>query len=200
MAKQLLAGITGGIGSGKSTIAKILASYGFPVYDSDLQAKLLMENNKTIAKDLIETFGSEVFTNGKLNKQFLSNQIFLSPSKMKKVNSIVHYAVIEDFKDWAKTQNSKIVFLESAIIFENNLEKFFDKIISVVSPKKLRIKRIKERSNLSTKEIESRIKSQISDRKLKQRADFIIKNNDRSAIIPQIETILEQLIDNSKQN
>jgi len=200
MAKQLLAGITGGIGSGKSTIAKILASYGFPVYDSDLQAKLLMENNKTIAKDLIETFGSEVFTNGKLNKQFLSNQIFLSPPKMKKVNSIVHYAVIEDFKDWAKTQNSKIVFLESAIIFENNLEIFFDKIISVVSPKKLRIKRIKERSNLSTKEIESRMKSQISDRKLKQRADFIIKNNDRSAIIPQIETILEQLIDSSKQN
>ena len=186
-------GLTGGIGSGKSLIAKIIRSFGFPVYDSDFEAKILMENNQNVAQKLIEIFGNDVFINGKLNRVLLSQKIFLDKNLLEKVNKIVHSAVFEHFADWAVQQKSKIIFMESAIIFENSLEKYFNKIISVISPQEVRIQRVMQRSNMQRNEIEKRISAQLSNEILVQKSNFTIINNDKEALLPQVVKILKIL-------
>jgi len=186
-------GLTGGIGSGKSLIAKIIRSFGFPVYNSDSEAKNLMENNFSVKKQLLETFGNEVFVNEKLNKNFLAQKVFSDKNSLEKINKIVHSAVFEHFLEWAKNQSSKIVFMETAIIFENSLEKYFDKIISVISPQEMRIQRVMQRTNMSRNEIEKRISIQLSNEILTEKSDFVIINNEKEALLPQIVEIIEKL-------
>jgi len=185
-------GLTGGIGSGKSLISKIIRSFGFPVYDSDFEAKNLMENNFSVKKQLLENFGNEVFINKKLNTSFLAQKVFSDKNSLEKINKIVHPAVFEHFFEWAKHQNfptafqDKFVFMESAIIFENSLEKNFDKIISVISPQEVRIERIMQRTNISRTEVEQRISNQLPNEILAQKSDFVILNNEKKALLPQI--------------
>ncbi len=186
-------GLTGGIGSGKSTISKLLALYELPLYDSDSNAKRLMETDSDIIARISLLFGDRSYTEGKLNRRFLAEQVFVSADKLRKLNDIVHSAVIDDFHRWAESQNNKAVIFESAIIFENHLESHFDTTIAVISPKKLRIERIKRRSGLSDKEILNRIANQASNHTLREKADFVIVNNEKSAIIPQIELILQHI-------
>jgi dephospho-CoA kinase len=189
----IFVGLTGGIGSGKSLISKIIRNFNFPVYNADENAKLLMENNFSIKKKLLENFGSEIFVCEKLNKSFLSKKIFSSKKMLEKINKIVHKAVFEDFTEWAKSQNSKIVFMESAIIFENSLEKYFHKTISVISPQKIRIQRVMRRSNMRRSEIKKIISTQFSSEKLVKKSDFTIKNNEKEPLLPQIINVLEKL-------
>ncbi len=186
-------GLTGGIGSGKSTISKLLALYELPLYDSDSNAKRLMETDSDIIARISLLFGDRSYTEGKLNRRFLAEQVFVSADKLRKLNDIVHSAVIDDFHRWAESQNNKAVIFESAIIFENHLESHFDTTIAVISPKKLRIERVKRRSGLSDKEILNRIANQASNHTLREKADFVIVNNEKSAIIPQIELILQHI-------
>lgn len=185
--------LTGGIGSGKSTISKLLALYQLPVYDSDTRAKLLMESDKTIIAKITRLFGNEAYDKGKLNRGYIAEKVFASTYKLGKLNSIVHSAVISHFNRWAKQQETKAVIFESAIIFENGLEKYFDVTIAVIAPKRMRVERVKFRSGLTTKAVESRIANQLSSRTLRTKADFTISNNDKKAIIPQIEHILSKL-------
>ena len=182
-------GLTGGIGSGKSVISKIIRSFDFPVYDSDFEAKNLMENNFSVKKQIVENFGNEVFINEKLNTNFLAQKVFSNKNLLEKINKIVHSAVFEHFFEWAKNQSSKIVFMESAIIFENSLEKYFDKIISVISPQELKIRRVMQRTNMSRTEIEQRIYNQLSDETLSQKSDFVIINDEEKALLPQIVSL-----------
>jgi len=189
----IFVGLTGGIGSGKSLIAKIIRSFGFPVYDSDFEAKNLMENNFSVKKQLIETFGNNVFINEKLNKNFLSEKVFSDKNSLEKINKIVHSAVLEHFVDWAKEQKSGIVFMESAIIFENSLENHFDKIISVISPQDIKIQRVIQRSNMQRDKIEKIISSQLPNEILIQKSDFVIINNEKEALLPQIVEIIQGL-------
>ncbi len=186
-------GLTGGIGSGKSTISKLLALYELPLYDSDSNAKRLMETDSDIIARISLLFGDRSYTEGKLNRRFLAEQVFVSADKLRKLNDIVHSAVIDDFHRWAESQNNKAVIFESAIIFENHLESHFDTTIAVISPKKLRLERVKRRSGLSDKEILNRIANQASNHTLREKADFVIVNNEKSAIIPQIELILQHI-------
>jgi len=123
----------------------------------------------------------------------VAEEVFASSSKLLQINTIVHSAVIDDFSRWAELQAAHILVFESAIIFENGLEKYFDKIIAVVAPQKLRIERVKRRSGLSRKEILNRIKNQTSSKTLRQRADYVVINDDRTAIIPQVESILKSI-------
>ena len=183
-------GLTGGIGSGKSLISKIIRSFGFPVYDSDFEAKKLMENNFSVKQRLIENFGNDVFINGNLNKNFLSEKVFSDKDSLEKINKIVHSAVFEHFANWVKKQNSKIVFMESAIIFENSLEKHFDKVISVISPQDAKIQRVMQRSKMQRTEIEKIISNQLSNEILAQKSNFVIINNEKEALLPQIVEIL----------
>lgn len=186
-------GLTGGIGSGKSVVSKLLTTYEIAVYDSDTRAKSLMETDDKIIHSITQVFGKEAYINGKLNRRFMAEEVFASSSKLLQINSIVHSAVIDDFSRWAELQAAHILVFESAIIFKNGLEKYFDKIIAVVAPQKLRIERVKMRSGLSRKEILNRIKNQTSSKTLRQRADYVIINDDQTAIIPQVERILKSI-------
>jgi dephospho-CoA kinase len=197
--KKITVGLTGGIGSGKSVVAKVFALYGIPVYNSDERAKQIMENDEAVVKFLIKNFGQEVFEENRLNRDFLAKKIFSSPENIKKINKIVHSAVIKDFKKWAAEQQSKIVIMESAIIFESALDKYFDCIIGVFANKSTRIKRVKSRSNLTSEDIENRMSQQFQSKKMLKKVDYTIFNDKKYAIIPQIESIiLELLAENQK--
>jgi dephospho-CoA kinase len=170
-------GLTGGIGSGKTTVSKILVKNGIPVYDSDSSAKLIMNSSNQIKKLIINHFGKLSYTNNKLNNKYISKIIFNNPVEMNKINSLIHPFVHDNFNKWKNNFSSKYVIFESAIIFETGSHKKFDFNIIVLSDLEKRIKRVIERDFLSEDDVLSRIKSQWIDDKKIRFADYVIKNN-----------------------
>ena len=170
-------GLTGGIGSGKTTVSKILVKNGIPVYDSDSNAKLIMNSSNQIKKLIINHFGKLAYTNNKLNNKYISKIIFNNPVKMNKINSLIHPFIHDNFNKWKNNFSSKYVIFESAIIFETGSYQKFDFNIIVLSDLEKRIKRVKERDFLSEDDVLSRIKSQWIDDKKIRFADYVIKNN-----------------------
>lgn len=192
--KTLRLAITGGIGSGKTTVAKALEAYGVPVYYSDFWARYLQENSPEIVEQIKLVFGKNAYhTDGTLNREFLSKEVFANAESLAKLNRIVHGAVMRHFEQWADEQKADIVALESAIIFENGLERYFDKTLAVIAPQAVKIERVARRSKLPKAEILARIRSQMSSREQKAKADFVIKNDGKVAVMPQIEEILFRL-------
>jgi dephospho-CoA kinase len=187
-------GITGGIGSGKSVISRILKIMHYPVYDSDYWAKFLMNNDKTIYKALTDKFGPETYSSEGINRPFLAQLIFNNKENLTFVNSIVHPAVGNHFLQWAEEQQSSIVFIESAILFSSGLNKIIDKTIYVDAPQEIRLQRAILRDNASTEAISARIKNQINgDEYARTHSDYIINNDNTSLLIPQIISILQNL-------
>ena len=136
---MVVVGITGGIGSGKTTIANYLKSFGIPLYVADKEAKALMNRSKVIKQKLIQLFGDEAYVDGKLNRPFLAKMIFKDKSLLNQMNAIVHPKVASHFKRWLKKQDAPYILKEAAIIFENNLQSNYDYIITVVADENLRI-------------------------------------------------------------
>ncbi|REG88451.1 dephospho-CoA kinase [Algoriphagus antarcticus] len=192
----VLVGITGGIGSGKSTVAKIFSILGIPIYFADDRAKWLMVNDEILKKQLIEAFGSESYdSEGKLDRSFLAKEVFSDPEKVKTVNSLVHPAVGRDFSDWASTQNTPYVLKEAALIFETGNNKALDFVINVSSPLKVRIARTLMRDSFRSEEqVNQIINQQLPDEQKNELADFVIKNTDNKLLIPQVLKIHQQLI------
>jgi dephospho-CoA kinase len=187
-------GITGGIGSGKIVISRILKIMHYPVYDSDYWAKFLMNNDKTIYKALTDKFGPETYSSEGINRPFLAQLIFNNKENLTFVNSIVHPAVGNHFLQWAEEQQSSIVFIESAILFSSGLNKIIDKTIYVDAPQEIRLQRAILRDNASTEAISARIKNQINgDEYARTHSDYIINNDNTSLLIPQIISILQNL-------
>jgi dephospho-CoA kinase len=187
-------GITGGIGSGKSVISRILKIMHYPVYDSDYWAKFLMNNDKTIYKALTDKFGPETYSSEGINRPFLAQLIFNNKENLTFVNSIVHPAVCNHFLQWAEEQQSSIVFIESAILFSSGLNKIIDKTIYVDAPQEIRLQRAILRDNATTEAISARIKNQINgDEYARTHSDYIINNDNTSLLIPQIISILQNL-------
>ena len=187
-------GITGGIGSGKSVISRILKIMHYPVYDSDYWAKFLMNNDKTIYKALTDKFGPETYSSEGINRPFLAQLIFNNKENLTFVNSIVHPAVSNHFLQWAEEQQSSIVFIESAILFSSGLNKIIDKTIYVDAPQEIRLQRAILRDNATTEAISARIKNQINgDKYARTHSDYIINNDNTSLLIPQIISILQNL-------
>ena len=170
-------GLTGGIGSGKTTVSKILVKNGIPVYDSDSNAKLIMNSSNQIKKLIINHFGKLSYTNNKLNNKYISKIIFNNPVEMNKINSLIHPFIHDNFNKWKNNFSSKYVIFESAIIFETGSYEKFDFNIIVLSDLEKRIKRVKERDFLTEDNVLSRIKSQWIDEKKIRFADYVIKNN-----------------------
>ena len=170
-------GLTGGIGSGKTTVSKILVKNGIPVYDSDSNAKLIMNSSNQIKKLIINHFGKLSYTNNKLNNKYISKIIFNNPVEMNKINSLIHPFIHDNFNKWKNNFSSKYVIFESAIIFKTGSYEKFDFNIIVLSDLEKRIKRVKERDFLSEDDVLSRIKSQWIDDKKIRFADYVIKNN-----------------------
>ena len=186
-------GITGGIGSGKSIIGTILTVIGFPVFNSDTEAKLLMINNEKVIHQVKQVFGDKAYTNNQLNRKYLADQIFNNEALKEQLNQIVHPAVRQEFEEWSKRQSSTIVFNEAAILFETGGYKDFDYTILVTAPEELRIQRVVKRDNTTTQEVKNRMDNQWKDDKKKELASFIVNNDNVTLITPQIEKILRDL-------
>lgn len=187
-------GITGGIGSGKSVISRILRLLNYPVYDSDFWAKELMNNNPNIQQALTKRFGHETYQNNTLNRPFLAKQIFNNEDARLFVNSIVHPIVSQHFLDWTENQNTKLVFIESAILFSSGLDKIIDTTIFVDAPQQIRFQRAKLRDNSTDTAILARINSQSQEELYTKKHSKYIINNDNQLLIPQITTIIKELL------
>ncbi len=175
---MVVVGLTGGIGSGKTTISKCFESFGIPVYIADDEAKALMNRSKVIKRKLIKLFGASAYKDEKLNRTFLASKIFNDKTLLLKMNAIVHPKVASHFKLWLKKQKASYVIKEAAIIFENKLESQYNYIITVIADEDMRIKRVMKRDDASIEKIKSIIKNQLPDDEKVKRSDFVISNND----------------------
>lgn len=192
----LLIGITGGIGSGKSLISRIFNTLGVPVYDTDARAKWLMANDPSIKSQLIELLGSESFIDEKLNRTFIARKSFGNEKILSRLNTIVHPQVGTDFTKWVTMhQKSPVLLKESALIFETSSYADLDQVILVLSPSELRIKRVMARDSYRSREdIEAIISHQKSASETSLLAQFIVNNNEKDLLLPQIMSIYKILI------
>ena len=171
-------GLTGGIGSGKTTVSNFLLDYGIPVYNSDSKGKTLMNTNIELKNDIVSIFGERVYDNGILNTNLLSSIVFNDSTKIEQLNNLVHPKVAQDFNQWVgKNNNKPILVKEAAILIESGAYLNMDKIILVVSEKSTRINRVSKRDNSDLESIEKRINIQLTDNEKIKYADYIIENN-----------------------
>lgn len=187
--KPLLLGITGSIGSGKSTVCQLFSVLGIPVYNADDRAKWLVANDLGIRAAIIATFGEEAFISGVYNKSFIASIVFQAPDKLKQLNSIIHPAVGKDFEQWIKSNEHKASYLvkEAALLFDSWGENKLDFIAVVYAPNELRIKRVLERDpQRSERQIENIIANQMSQDEMMKKADFLIDNSGKILLIPQV--------------
>ncbi len=187
-------GLTGGIGSGKTTISKVFKILGIPVYNSDEVAKNILNENELIKKKIIKNFGKQVLTEEKIDNKKISKIIFNQKEKLNFINSIIHPLVKNDFNTWCKKQKSKYIIKESAIIYKSKSDKELDYVIFVKTPLETRIKRIQKRDQKNIEEIFSIMKNQSPDDFLKNKCDYTIKNDDNSFLIEQILKLNEIFI------
>ncbi|MEO9020761.1 MAG: dephospho-CoA kinase [Ginsengibacter sp.] len=194
---MLKVGLTGGIGSGKSTVAHVFNVLDIPVYNADDAAKRLMVENEELKNNIIRSFGDESYLNGGLNRKYLAAQVFNDSEKMKLLNSMVHPATIRDAVEWMKKQSSPYVIKEAALIFESGSDKILDYVIGVKAPMDLRIERTMQRDGVTAEEVEARINRQMNEEEKMQRCDFIIVNDERQMLIPQVLLLHEKFLKES---
>jgi dephospho-CoA kinase len=185
-------GLTGGIGSGKTTIAKHFQSFGIPVCFTDDEAKKILELPEII-KEITHAFGTSIIENNTISKKRLSDLVFTSPEKLKQLNAIIHPAVNNDFKNWLEI-NKKAAFVvkESAILFESGAYKSCDKIITVIAPLETRILRVMKRDGTTREKVMDRINNQWTDEMRIAKSDFVIKNEEIEVAITETDEILKE--------
>ena len=191
--KKIKIAITGGIGSGKSLVSDYLEKKGFPVLRADLIAKELMAQDVQIKKKLIEEFGEESYSDDKLNTKYLAANVFTNEENVQKINSIVHPPVMKKIDELTKEifKNNDIVFIESALVYEANLEDFFDYVMLVLADEKIRIARIISREKVTEEQVRVRMQFQIPDEEKKDDADFVLDNN---TTLQELESRVEFLL------
>ena len=184
-------GITGGIGSGKSVVSKLLRAMSIPVYLSDDEAKRLTATDETIRKELTALLGDELYQGNVLNKSLLAGYLFASPENAARVNAIIHPVVKQDFRRWCKENASSFILaMESAILIEAGFAPEVDAVVMVYAPKEVRIRRAMKRDGASRKQIEQRIQNQMDDEAKRAKADYTIINDDKTPLIPQVFRLL----------
>lgn len=189
-----IVGLTGGIGSGKTTVAKMFSAFGIPIYDSDVEAKKLTNTSAIIREQLTELLGKATYKEGVLDRKYMADKIFGNEQLLRKANAIIHPKVAEHFSNWVSQQNSKYVIKEAAILFESGSDAQCDFIILVTASKEERIRRVMERDQISKEQVEARIKNQWSDEKKMELSDFIIYNENLSDTKSQVELVHSLLI------
>ncbi|UBZ14091.1 dephospho-CoA kinase [Flagellimonas marinaquae] len=175
---MMIVGLTGGIGSGKSTVAKMFSDLGIPVYDSDKEAKDLMITSKEIKKAIIKLLGDGAYNSKGLNRAYMADKVFKDSDLLEKLNGIVHPAVREHFLEWTKSQESPYVIQETALIFENQVQDKYDCTILVTAPEDIRINRVVRRDGTNEQAIKDRIHNQLEDGQKKKLAHYVIENLD----------------------
>lgn len=182
-------GLTGNIGSGKTTIASLFEVLGIAVFNADNEAKRLMGDDKDLKNELIVAFGNEVFIDNKLNRNYLADLAFNDELVLKKLNSLVHPVVQNAFDKWSDEQISPYVIKEAAILFESNTYQSLDAIICVTCPENIRIERLLKRDNVSKEQLIQRINNQWQEEKKKSMSDYIVVNDDSCLVTPQVLNI-----------
>lgn len=186
-------GITGGMGAGKSVISEMMRCLGIPVYDADIASKKILNSNTKVKTQLIELLGEEIFSNGQLNRPLMAQLIFNNNELLLKTNAIIHPAVFEDFIAWSEAQNKEVVACETAILFESGMVSYFDSILMVSAPLEIRIERCIKRNNFTREQVLERIAKQMDESKKIELSDFVIDNDNRKALYPQLKNFLNNL-------
>lgn len=192
---MIILGITGGIGSGKSYISTLLREQlNVPVYDCDIEAKRLTDEDKTIQQRLKELVGAHVYKDGKLQKNILANYLFSDQHHAQNVNAIIHPVVKEDFRKWTEQQKTDVVAIESAILYESGFDSMVDKILFVDAPKELRIQRVIQRDGSTRQQVEARINMQRAEEQ-RQKADYLIENEGarQESLLTALQEILKNI-------
>ena len=179
-------GITGGIGSGKSTVCRLFAQRGVAVYDSDAEAKRLMAENPELRAAISARFGAEAYADGALNRSYLAGKVFSDPAALADLNALVHPAVLADFAAWAERQEGSYVIFESAILFDAGLEDSVDRTVAVLAPLELRLERTCRRDGRTPGEVRLRIAAQTDDDTLSAKADYTLVNILESDLEPAV--------------
>ena len=190
----MIVGLTGGIGSGKSTVASMFQKLGVPIYNSDVEAKNLMGRSKKIKKDIEALLGKESYLDGEPNRGYIAQKVFKDKILLRDLNNIVHPAVRRHFKSWCKRQNTTYVIQEAAIIFENGTQKRYDKIILVTAPRDIRIQRVVDRDGITAEQVMARMDNQWPDSEKEKFSDFIIENIDLEATEGEVLKIHHKLL------
>ncbi len=198
MNKPLLkVGITGGIGSGKTTICKIFEEYGIPVYYADEASKILIQEDRTLIEKIKEAFGNDLYDKDNvLNKKLLAGRAFSDKNATNKLNAIVHPAVGKDFDRWynkQSTPNVSYVLKEAALLFESDSYKSLDKVITVLASEEIRIARVIKRDQANEQDVRARMDKQMSDDEKVKRSDFVINNDGSQSLIYQVNEIHKKL-------
>jgi dephospho-CoA kinase len=183
---MLRIGLTGGIGSGKTTVARIFETLGIPVYYADDAAKKLMNNNPVLKEAIIKNFGEESYKDGTLDRKYLASIVFSNKEKLELLNALTHPVTIDDAEQWMKQQTTPYIIKEAALLFESGSAERLDHIIGVYAPQHIRVKRVMDRDGLTAEDVMKRISRQIDEEKKMERCDFIITNNDQQLVIPQV--------------
>ena len=194
----MVVGLTGGIGSGKSTIAKEFAALGIAVFNSDEQAKVLIATDAQVKERIIAAFGEEAYQNGEYNRAYIAQIVFNNPEKLAILNGIVHPALAKYFKQWAKKQISPYVLKEAAILFESGSYKDCNYIITVTAPEQVRIARVMARDHCTEAQVRARIAQQWSDAQRIALSNVVIENIDLESAKEQVKRIHLQLCQNLK--
>ena len=187
-------GLTGGIGSGKTTVARIFSMLNVPVYNSDEAGRKITNKDPLVKSSIKNQFGADLFDNNdNINREKLSAIVFRDSTALAKLNAIIHPAVAQDFKTWCANQSSPFVIKESAILFEHGLDKLLDGVIVVEAPDELRIKRVMNRNGITEEFVRQRIQQQLPQDELVYRADWVIHNNEEQLLIPQVLDIYSRI-------
>jgi len=192
--ESLKLGVTGGIGSGKTTVCKVFSVLGIPVFSADDEAKSIQESDRDIQLKINSFAGRDLFPEGKLDRTELARLIFSNKELLEKVNSVVHPAVFRSFGEWVKKQSTPYSIMDAAILFESGAFRLMDRIVTVVTPIDERIERLVRSKRLSREQINDRIKNQIDDESRITRSDFVIFNSENEMIIPAILGMHEEMI------
>lgn len=190
---SIIIGLTGGIGSGKSTVAKIFAQLGIPVLDADATAKAIMNEDRSVKTKLIELFGEDAYKENQLNRPYIAQIVFEDAFKLQQLNAIIHPITIQYAKDWASKQSAPYVIKEAALFFESGSSEGVEKIIGVTAPKHIRIQRVMQRDQMTREDVIKRMEHQLEDSLKMKLCDWVIQNDDMHLLIPQILAIHQSL-------
>jgi dephospho-CoA kinase len=196
---MLRVGITGGIGSGKSIVARVFNNLGIPVYNADTAAKRLMESDMELQAAIRRHFGIDMYQNGTLNRQALAAIVFKDKNSLDLLNSLVHPVTIRDAENWMKKQKTPYALKEAALIFESGSQAYLDLVIAVTAPQHIRIHRVMQRDGMSREEVLKRIDKQLDEAIVSRLADYVIVNDDQQLVLPQVLKIHTDLVSKSNK-
>lgn len=196
---MLRIGLTGGIGSGKTTVAKIFEALGIPVFYADDAAKELMNTNEELKKSIINSFGEAAYKDGMLDRKYLASIVFSNKEKLELLNSITHPLTIKNAESWINNQTSPYIIKEAALLFESGSAEKLDYVIGVYAPQHIRVKRVMDRDNLTTEEVMKRISRQIDEEMKMKLCNYVITNNEQALVIPQVLELDKKFRESTKK-